>query len=53
VHSSVSGKVAAVEPRLYSGGMAVPCIVIENDMQNTISDQVVPKEIFQSFQLRI
>ncbi|HOM43185.1 MAG TPA: electron transport complex subunit RsxC, partial [Bacillota bacterium] len=43
VHSSVSGKVAAVEPRLYSGGMAVPCIVIENDMQNTISDQVVPK----------
>ncbi len=43
VHSSVSGKVAVVEPRLYSGGTAVPCIVIENDMQNTVSDQVVPK----------
>lgn len=43
VHSSVSGKVTAVEPRLYSGGMAVPCIVIESDMQNTVSDQVVPK----------
>jgi electron transport complex protein RnfC len=43
VHSSVSGKVVAVEPRLYSGGMAVPCVVIENDMQNTISEEVVPK----------
>ncbi|NLK36269.1 MAG: electron transport complex subunit RsxC [Gracilibacteraceae bacterium] len=43
VHSSVSGKVTAVEPRLYSGGMAVPCIVIESDMQNIVSDQVVPK----------
>jgi electron transport complex protein RnfC len=43
VHSSVSGKVIAVEPRLYSGGTAVPCIVIESDMLNTISDEVVPK----------
>lgn len=42
-HSSVSGKVIAVEPRLYSGGMAVPCIVIENDMQNTLSEEVASK----------
>jgi electron transport complex protein RnfC len=43
VHSSVSGKVVAIEPRLYSGGMAVPCIVIESDMQNTVSPEVAPK----------
>lgn len=43
VHSSVSGKVVAVEPRLYSGGMAVPCVVIESDMQNTVSAEIVPK----------
>jgi len=43
VHSSVSGKVLAVEPRLYSGGMAVLCIIIESDMKNTISDEVAAK----------
>lgn len=43
VHSSVSGKVVAVEPRLYSGGMAVPCVVIESDMQNTVSSEIAPK----------
>lgn len=42
VHSSVSGKVVAVEPRLYSGGMAVPCVVIESDMQNTVSADIAP-----------
>lgn len=43
VHSSVSGKVVAVEPRLYSGGMAVLCAVIESDMQNTVSAEIAPK----------
>lgn len=43
VHSSVSGKVVAVEPRLYSGGMAVNCIVIESDMQNTVSSEISSK----------
>ncbi len=43
VHSSVSGRVAAVEPRLYSGGMAVNCVVIESDMQNTVSPEIAPK----------
>ncbi len=43
VHSSVSGKVVAVEPRLYSGGMAVPCVVIESDMQYSVSPEVKPK----------
>lgn len=43
VHSSVSGKVIAVEPRLYTGGMAVPCVVIESDMQNTVFEGITPK----------
>lgn len=43
VHSSVSGKVVAVEPRLYSGGMAVNCVVIESDMQNTVMPEIVSK----------
>lgn len=43
VHSSVSGKVVAVEPRLYSGGMAVPCVVIESDLQNTVSPEIASK----------
>ncbi|HPL53862.1 MAG TPA: electron transport complex subunit RsxC [Bacillota bacterium] len=43
VHSGVSGKVTAIEPRLYSGGTAVTCIVIESDMKNTVSDDITPK----------
>lgn len=43
VHSSVSGKVIAVEPRLYTGGMAVPCVIIESDMQNTVYEGIAPK----------
>ncbi|MBN2343428.1 MAG: electron transport complex subunit RsxC [Deltaproteobacteria bacterium] len=34
IHSSVSGEVKAVEPRLGAMGVAVPCVVIENDEQN-------------------
>ncbi len=33
VHSSVSGTVVAVEPRLVNSGTKVPCVVIENDRQ--------------------
>jgi len=43
IHSSVSGKVIAVEPRLYSGGSKVTCIVIESDMQEQVHESVVPK----------
>lgn len=43
VHSSISGKVLAIEPRLYSGGMAVTCVIIESDMQNTVSAEVSAK----------
>lgn len=43
VHSSVSGKVVAVEPRLYTGGTVVTCVVIESDMQNTLCPDIAPK----------
>ncbi|OGO76658.1 MAG: electron transporter RnfC [Clostridiales bacterium GWB2_37_7] len=43
VHSSVSGKVTAIEPRLYSGGTKVTCVVIESDMQDTIHESVTSK----------
>jgi len=43
IHSSISGKVMAVEPRLYSGGTKVNCVVIENDMKDTRLDTIIPK----------
>ena len=43
IHSSVSGKVIAVEPRLYSGGAKVNCVVIENDMEDKLSETIMPK----------
>ena len=43
IHSSVSGKVIAVEPRLYSGGSKVLCVIIESDMQDQVHESVAPK----------
>ncbi len=40
VHSSISGEVTAIEPRLTSGGGAVQCVVIKNDMQNTVYEGI-------------
>ena len=40
VHSSVSGTVAAVEPRLASGGVKVMSVVIDNDFQNVVDETV-------------
>lgn len=42
VHSSISGKVIAIEPRLTSGGSAVPCVIIKNDMQDTVYEAIAP-----------
>ena len=44
IHASVSGKVKAVEPRTSSMGGTVMCVVIENDFQNTVSEDVKPVE---------
>jgi electron transport complex protein RnfC len=44
VHSSVSGKVKAIEPRLHSSGQFVNSIVIENDRLDTLDESVKPEE---------
>lgn len=48
VHSSVSGKVIAIEPRMYTGGTKVACVVIENDMQDTIHESISSKGSLES-----
>ncbi len=40
VHSTVSGKVKAIEPRLHSNGTKVMSIVIENDFEDTMCDTI-------------
>ncbi|MBQ7714175.1 MAG: electron transport complex subunit RsxC [Oscillospiraceae bacterium] len=41
IHASVSGTVAAVEPRPYSMGGDVLSVVIDNDFQDELSEEVV------------
>ena len=41
IHASVSGTVAAVEPRPYSMGGNVMSVIIDNDFQDEISEEVV------------
>ena len=40
IHASVSGKVKAVEPRPYSMGGNMMSVIIENDFQDTLSEEV-------------
>lgn len=40
IHASVSGTVKAVEPRPYSMGGNIMSVVIENDMQDEVSEEV-------------
>lgn len=44
IHASVSGTVKAVEPRPFSMGGTMMSVVIENDFQNTISEDIHPVE---------
>ena len=44
VHSSVSGKVIAIEDKFAPMGNRVTNVVIENDMQDTLDPSVVPFE---------
>ncbi len=45
VHSSVSGKVIAVEQRPHTGLGTAMSVVIENDFQDTVSESVQPIDI--------
>ena len=42
IHASVSGTVKAVEPRPFSMGGTMMSVVIENDFQDTVSEDVKP-----------
>ena len=42
IHASVSGTVTAVEPRPSSMGGTVMSVVIDNDFENTVSEEVKP-----------
>ena len=45
IHSSVSGTVVAVEPRMHpSKGVEVPSVVIKNDFKNTLDASVKPNK---------
>ncbi len=44
VHSSVSGTVVAVEPRLTNTGREIMSIVIKNDGKNELHESVVPNK---------
>lgn len=43
LHSSVSGTVVAVEPRLHTSGVKITSVVIENDGQFVMSENITPK----------
>lgn len=42
VHASISGKVAAVEPRIHFSGVPVMSVVIENDFNETPCESLAP-----------
>lgn len=43
VHASVSGKVTAVKPCPHANGTMVMSVVIENDFENTLHPDIVPR----------
>ncbi len=43
VHSSVSGTVKAIEPRLHANGNMVMSIIVENDFEYEIDEDVAPR----------
>ncbi len=51
IHSSVSGKVLKVDEMTSSMGMKIPCVVIESDGQQTLSEDIAPPAVsdFDSF----
>jgi electron transport complex protein RnfC len=48
IHATVSGIVAAVEPRPHPSGPSLPAIVIENDGKDTPDPSMIPKGSVES-----
>jgi electron transport complex protein RnfC len=46
IHSSVSGEVIKIEPRLHPNGQKVLSIVIKNDMLDTQAENIKPREAY-------
>jgi len=42
IHSSISGKVKAIETRLDNNGKKIKCIVIENDFKSEVCENILP-----------
>ena len=49
VHSSVSGTVKAVEPRLHTSGAMVTAVVIENDGKYEVCEKISPKGDYKNY----
>ncbi len=47
IHSSVSGEVVAIEPRIHPNGQRVLSIVIKNDEQETMDESIRPRENYK------
>lgn len=47
IHSSVSGEVIKIEPRLHPNGQKVLSIIIKNDMLDTPDEAVKPRESYK------
>ncbi|MBF7097854.1 electron transport complex subunit RsxC [Alkalibacter mobilis] len=43
IHASVSGEVKAVEPRLHPNGQKVMSVVIENDMEESLHEDIISR----------
>ncbi len=48
IHSPVSGKVLAIEPRPHPNGSSVLSVIIENDGNDTLSESIRPYGSFES-----
>ncbi|HCJ66111.1 MAG TPA: electron transport complex subunit RsxC [Elusimicrobia bacterium] len=51
VHSSVSGKVVAIEPYLHPTGSIVSSVIIESDEKNTLSEEIKPRANLENISL--
>ncbi|MFH1339501.1 MAG: electron transport complex subunit RsxC [Candidatus Omnitrophota bacterium] len=43
IHSSIAGKVAAIQPSPHPLGRNLPCVIIENDGSNLLDENVKPR----------
>lgn len=48
VHSSVSGEVVAIEPRIHPSGQRVLSVIVKNDMQEMPHESIQPRDEYKS-----